>query len=204
MLSAQTEFERRTQEIEEYFTHLRELDARLGVAPGLMNTLKSSVLLMTYNIVESTMTNLLQDMYDHMQSSGVTFDELNELLKIAVLGNSKRRNPKSLVDKMRDLKLDFVAAGFERSEAFSGNLDSKVIRELLVSLGIRRSHSYSEVALKKVREERDHLAHGVKSFSDCGRAYTVEELSLIYEKTAVLLGRVISDFEAFIDNKDYR
>lgn len=203
MLAAQSEFERREQEVAEYIAHLETLEQQVGLSPTLMNTMKSSALLMIYNIVESTMTNLVQDLFDHLQAQNVPFDSLNDTMKTLVLSYTKRRNPTTLVSKMTASAINLVVACFDRSDVFSGNLDCAKIRETLNEVGIKSQHTYKEPALRKVKDERNELAHGNKSFSDCGKTYTAKQLREYHIKTTAMLRRVIGDFENFLNTKAY-
>jgi hypothetical protein len=203
MLNAQPEFEKRALEVEEYISHLENIEQQLGIPPTLMNTMKSSALLMMYNIVESTMTNLLQDVFDHLSANKVSFDSLNDTMKTLILGYSKRKNPGDLVKTMQQSAVSLVVACFDRSNVFSGNLDSKKIRETLKEIGVQTQHGYKETALLKVKAERNDLAHGNKSFSDCGKNYSTQQLRDFHTKTSATLARVIQDFDAFLTSKAY-
>lgn len=203
MLNAQSEFDRRCLEVDEYVTHLEALEKLTGMSVTLMNTMKSSALLMIYNIVESTMTNLMQDIFDKLHAESVSFDSLNGVMKTLVLGYTRRRNPKALVEKMLQLQADLSVACFDRTDIFSGNLDARKIKETLRELGIASRHTYTEAALLTVKTERNDLAHGIKSFSDCGRTYSATQLREMHDKTVTLLRKVISDFENFLNTKAF-
>ena len=203
MLNAEAEFTKRIAEIEEYLAHLDELEKNTGFAVSLMNTMKSSALLMIYNAVESTMTNLLQDVFDHLQDNKVDFDSLNNKMKTLILSYSKRRSPASLVEKMSTSAIGLVVACFERADVFSGNLDCKKIRETLKEVGISSNYSYSDRALLIDKSERNDLAHGAKSFSDCGKRYSTRELRDLFTRATTILKRVIADFESFLTAKAY-
>ncbi len=203
MLNAEEEFKRRSTEIDEYLTHLEQLENSPGLSVTLMNTMKSSALLMIYNIVESTMTNLLQDIFDHLQTQKVGFDDLNDKMKELVLAFSKKHNPGKLVEKMKTHALDLAIACFERSEAFSGNLDAREIRETMKRIGVQPTHAYTEAALLSVKNERNNLAHGNKSFSDCGKSYSTVQLRDMQKKTHGVLAKAIADFESFLTQQAY-
>jgi hypothetical protein len=203
MLNAEAEFLRREQEIEEYINHLIGLEQQAGFPVTLINTMKSSTLLMIYNSVESTMTGLLQDVFDHLQKNAIDFNALNDTMKALVLTYTKRRNSEKLVEKMRASALTLVVACFEKNDVFSGNLDCKRIREALKELGVSSKYAYREIALLKVKEERNDLAHGNKSFSDCGKAYTASQLQDIHKRSGKILNQVIRDFEQYLNKKAY-
>lgn len=203
MLSAQSEFERREKEIDEYISHLETLEGQVGLSVTLINTMKSSSLLMMYNIVESTMTNLVQDVFDHLEANDVSFGSLNDTMKTLVLVYSKKRNPATLVKKMSASALSLVVACFDRADVFSGNLDCHEIRGTLKDVGIKSRHAYREETLHKVKNERNDLAHGNKSFSDCGKGYSAKQLRDFHNKTIGILRHVINDFEGFLETRAY-
>lgn len=202
MLNSQAEFGSRRSEVEEYLAYLRELENRPQLSVTLMNTMKSSALLMMYNIVESTMSNLLQDLFDSMEVSQVRFETLSRNMREVVLGNIRRGSSKAILERM-DASSGFVLACFERTDAFSGNLDAKVIRATLSSLGIQGHEKHKEGKLLIVKNERNSLAHGSKSFSDCGKSYSVVSLIEINQKVCGALEAVIKDVTVFLDSKAY-
>jgi hypothetical protein len=203
MLSAQLEFDRREAEINEFLSHLELLETQVGLSVTLINTMKSSSLLMMYNLVESTMTNLMQDIFDDLRASDIAFDSLNREMKTVVLSHAKKRNPAAIVERMSSMSTNLVVACFDRSNVFAGNIDCKRIVDTLRELGISTRHRYSEPAFATIRDERNYLAHGHKSFSDCGRDYAASELRVYYEKIKVVLHRVITDFERFLAARAY-
>ena len=165
MLTAQFEFDRRKTEIDDYISHLKTLEDKSGLSIPLMNTMKSSALLMMYNIVESTMTNLVQDLFDHLHKNNVAFDSLNDIMKTLVLTYSKKHNPEKLVQKMRGDGLSLVMACFDRSNLFSGNLDCKKIRETLKEVGIQpRFKDYGQYQFSRRLGYPDFLRNPLRCF----------------------------------------
>lgn len=203
MLNAQAEFERREIEIEEYISYLETLEVQTGFSVSLINTMKSSALLMMYNIVESTMTNLMQDIFDHLRDENIPFESLNDKMKILVLSYSKQAAPGKLVEKMTQNAWSIVVACFNRTELFSGNIDCKKIRETMKEIGVTAKSTYKEDVLLKIKGERNDLAHGHKSFSDCGREYAATQLREFHKKVMAVLRNVITDFEKFLSLKAY-
>ena len=203
MFSARAEFERRVGEIEEYIDYLEKLENQGGISVTLMNTMKSSALLMMYNLVESTMTNAMQDIFDHMRTTNTGFENLTDKMKELVLNMSKKRRAADVVKKMSDDAITLAVACFERIGLFSGNIDTRKISETVKEIGLRPRRNYSEDILVTIKDERNSLAHGTKSFSDCGKDYAATELRINYEKVKSLLLRVIADFEIYLQQRMY-
>jgi len=202
-MNSEVEFNRRKIEIEEYLFHLHDQETQIGISVTLMNTMKSSALIMLYNLVESTMTNILQDVFDHLESKEIDFVALNEPMKELILQYCKKKNPRKIVGKMTSENVSMVVASFDRSDVFSGNIDAKIIRETLKSFGVKLNGNYDEPTLLTVKKERNDLAHGELSFSDCGKKYSAKDLTDYHSKTCTILNRAISDFNNYLALGDY-
>ena len=203
MQTTTAEYQRRFDEISEYISYLELLENTTGPSVTLMSTMKASALLMLYNLVESTMTNTVQAVFDHIKTHRVGLDGLTDDVKIFVIGNVKRRNAKSLVEKMKTDKVDLSIASFDRADVFSGNLDGKKIRETLKELGVNTTTSNNQPVLLTIKKSRNDLAHGKMSFADAGKNITTSDLKTHLRKVGLLLTSVIKDFTTYVNNKDY-
>lgn len=82
---------------------------------------------------------------------------------------------------------------------FSGNLDSKSIKDISYKLGVDFSNNFNEPALLKVKNFRNKLAHGETKFSNTCQDITLEEMNKLYEKIAEYLEKVIDSYEIFLN-----
>lgn len=192
------DFYARSQEIEVYLDYLTKLELRIDIDVSLMATMKASAMLMIYNLMESTVTSAIESIYDHLREQGIAFTSVSEKLKVMVLIGAKKRNPKKLVEKMKESVLDLAVAAFERADIFSGNVDSRMIREVWDSYGISRTDGYEVDVLLEVKSARNDLAHGTKSFSDLGKSLTASELIEKFKATKTLLYCALKDVERHI------
>lgn len=88
----------------------------------------------------------------------------------------------------------------------SGNLDAKKIRELA------RVYGFSEVTKKAkrggsdlltVKNQRNLLAHGNLTFSECGRNYNINDLKRIKNEVIWFLEDILKNIKAYIDAREY-
>ena len=79
---------------------------------------------------------------------------------------------------------------------FSGNLDSRRIKEISEEFGIY--FDLEEPFLLKVKNIRNSLSHGEKSFRVACKDYTVNELKEGLEKTRTYLDKLIEAYGQFI------
>jgi MAE_28990/MAE_18760-like HEPN len=203
MLAAKTDFDRRVKEIEEYILYLESLELQTGISVTLMATMKSSAILMLYNLVESTMTNIVQAIFDHLHNSSIGLSSLNDVMKALVLKNVKKRNPNKLVEKMRASSLDVAIASFDRTDVYSGNVDSQKIRETLTEFGVVRPGKLTEAVLLEIKNVRNDLAHGAQSFADVGKIYTAQDLKEKLVKVCKILERTLTIFKNYVQTGAY-
>jgi len=203
MITVQADFDARCLEIDEYLAHLLVLESTAGTSVTLMSTMKASGVLMMYNLVESTMTNALQAVFDHLEQNKVSFSSVNELLKTVTLDHVRKRNSAKLVATMAATSQDLMIASFDRKEVFSGNVDAMLIRALLKSYGVKTTASYREDELKNIKIARNDLAHGATSFAGYGKDLTATGLKEKQAKTKKILNDVIRDFSSYLSDKKY-
>lgn len=216
------DFNERSKEVSKYFMFLKSLEqgttklsmqAQGGIPKikeidsELIKTLKASGFLLLYNLVESTMRNAIQAIFDELQGQGVSYDQITPELKKIVLKNLKKRNPDRICSSITAISMDIITAGFDREDIFSGNLDGKKIRETATEYGFLHITDFAKTGngtdLLRIKEHRKNLAHGLKSFAEVGRDKTADELLEIKKKTVRYLREILQNIEQYLSNKDY-
>jgi hypothetical protein len=192
------DFDQRCHEVRRFIDHLLNLEEEGGVDIGLMATMKASAMLMIYNVMESSMANAIEAIFDHLRSERIGFIDVDDNIKQMVLTCAKRRNSKDLVARMRDEVIDLVIAAFQKDEIFSGNVDARMIRSIWDDYGISRTGSYEEPVLLEVKTARNDLAHGSKSFSELGRSLTARDIGEKFDAAKEMLSKAIADVETHI------
>ncbi|MGB3511436.1 MAG: MAE_28990/MAE_18760 family HEPN-like nuclease [Microcoleaceae cyanobacterium] len=184
------DFNERSKEVSKYFIFLKNLEQGTikltmegkgkqkikEIDSELINTLKASAFLLLYNLIESTMRNAIEVIFDELQSQGISFDKIRPELKKIVLHNLKRRNPDKVFQKIVDISLDIIKAGFNKEELFSGNIDAQKIKTTAKEYGFSAQTKTDSSDLLTVKTNRNDLAHGIKSFAWVGKDKTAEEL----------------------------
>ena len=214
-------FQERSEEVSKYFIFLQNLQQGkiklVEEIPGnnkaqerdkvLENTLKASAYLLLYNLIEFTMTNAIEAIFDELQNQGVSFDDIRPELKKIILVNLKRRNPDKILDEIQDISLDIVQIGFNREELFAGNIDSKLIRETAKKYGFYSPTDDKKITngedLYLVKNNRNDLAHGSKSFTEVGKEKGADELIKIKNQVVEYLEGILKKVETYIDKQEY-
>jgi hypothetical protein len=177
------------------------------IDPELIKTLKASGFLLLYNLVEATMRNAIEAIFDELKSKGVSYDEITPKLKKIVLRNLQKQNPNKVSSIITAISLDIISAGFDKQKLFSGNLDGKRIRETAEEYGFSHLTNYAKTGngsdLLTIKSNRNDLAHGFKSFAEVGRDQTADELLQIKNQTVRYLKEIMKNIEQYLLNKQY-
>jgi hypothetical protein len=216
------DFTERSKEVSKYFIFLKSLEqgttklsmngkgdsSKIKVLdPELLKTLKASGFLLLYNLVEATMKNVIESIFDELKSKGISYDEIRPELKRVVLKNLKKRNSDEVFSSILEISVDIITAGFNKKDLFSGNLDGKKIRETAIEYGFSHLTDHAKTDsgsdLLTIKSNRNDLAHGVKSFAEIGRDKTADELLEIKNKVIRYLKQILKNIEIYLDNQEY-
>lgn len=216
------DFNERSKEVSKYFIFLKNMEqgtiklsmeGKSGkpkikqIDPELLKTMKASGFLLLYNLVESTMRNAIEAIFDELQSQGISFDEIKPQLKKIVLKNLKKRNPDQVILNLTAISIDIINAGFDKEDLFSGNIDGRKIQQTAKDYGFSCTTDQAKTGhgkdLLTVKENRNDLAHGIKSFAEVGRDQSADDLLKIQEKVVNYLRQILENIETYIDNQEY-
>lgn len=183
---AQYLFEARHNEMEEFLCKYHELSDNNNTIIGRedFKIIRSNILLMQYNVIESSFLELYKNFYDFLKTCTLSLDSLNrnftyniyKLIKRAA--NNKHENIRiKLIDSTSSLNFSNCAMSIcfdldseEKKFLVNGNLDGRKIKEFLQDFGIDISplENLDLKPLKTLKDNRQLLAHGGSSFSDIG------------------------------------
>ncbi|OLT58596.1 MAE_28990/MAE_18760 family HEPN-like nuclease [Moorena bouillonii] len=216
------DFNERSKEVSKYFIVLKNMEqgtiklsmeGKSGkpkikqIDPELLKTMKASGFLLLYNLVESTMRNAIEAIFDELQSQGISFDEIKPQLKKIVLKNLKKRNPDKVILNLTAISIDIINAGFDKEDLFSGNIDGKLIKKTAKEYGFSCTTDYAKTRhgedLETVKENRNDLAHGIKSFAEVGREQSADDLLKIQKKVVKYLRQILQNIETYLANQEY-
>ncbi|MEG5040831.1 MULTISPECIES: MAE_28990/MAE_18760 family HEPN-like nuclease [unclassified Microcoleus] len=220
------EFKERVKEVNLYFDFLSTVlstdihlcstksDVIKPIDVEVQKILKANFFLILYNLTEAIIKKSIQEIYDSMERDGLSYKlTRTEIQKILISykykqlrdsnsGNFVQAIEELLADALNDaaMKLD------PKSIPISGNLDAQKIRELA------RTYGFSEMTKKAkrggsdlltVKNQRNLLAHGDLTFSECGRNYNISDLKRIKNEVICFLEDIIKNIKTYIDAKEY-
>jgi len=158
-------------------------------------------------LVESTITNTIIALYDIINDDNLNFCQLSENVQMywakfqikSILGGKSLekffRSAQSLAENMDIIfKQDWLN--------FSGNLDAKKIRKIANELGFEEPVNGRE--LLDIKNKRNRLAHGERTFYDIGKDYTVNDIKILSDSVQNFLEDFINKAEIFISQQQYK
>lgn len=211
------EFNERVAEIEAYLDFIRRVDAdevllieseNRGPAyssvaqQDLLRTFKASALLMLYNLMESSVTNSVEAIFDELERQAIPFDQCREEIRLVVLGNVRRHEPQRLLSEIAALATDIITKTFRRETIVSGNVDAREIKKVAKRYGFPEPQSRGD-RLLTVKTHRNDLAHGSKSFAEVGRSFTVQDILDIKSDVVVYLTETLTHVADYLRARNY-
>ncbi|TVU54008.1 MAG: hypothetical protein EA414_09260 [Arthrospira sp. PLM2.Bin9] len=207
--------EQKTMIIDNYQLYVGDINAdqridkndQIYFNTDIEKTLKANGFLLLYNLVEGTMRRAIEYIFDYLDSHQVDFDVLRRELKIVVLKNIKKRSPEKIIDKIDKISLDIIIETWDNDDIFSGNIDAKKIKDVAKTYGFSSKTSPQRTQngehLLLIKNHRNDLAHGLKSFNDIGKDTTAIELFKIKNIVIIYLREIIINIETYLANQEY-
>jgi len=216
------DFNTRAQEVDDYFIFLHGLSkqtTKLAVADSagqyqiqslndeLAKTLKANGFLLLYNLVESTMRDAIEAIFDELKNQAISFDQLKPEIKMIVLQNLKNRSPEKINLQINQISTDIIIATFDRKKLFSGNVDARLIKKIAEKYGFSYQTDFAKTKngknLRDIKRNRNDLAHGNKSFKEVGRDNSIEVLLEIKQEVIEYLRQILQNIKIYLDNQEY-
>lgn len=221
------EFNNRKEEINNYFNHLHfyetdEINTIYIKKEGytinkttLYTNLKSSMILMLYNLVEAITSKCIQEIHFEINNSNKKYNDFNKEIKLILVRYyyhccEKKNDINNITKDLTEL-IEFtkenrsVSIEYENFIKFypmiSGNLDAREIRKILQKYGLKFLNECPK--LKLVKDYRNKLAHGEMSFEEVGRDLSFEELQVMLKETFSFMDDMINSVDEFITKKKY-
>jgi hypothetical protein len=124
-----------------------------------------------------------------------------------VIKNFKDRNTDDLLSMVTNISTDIISECFDSEKIISGNLDAREIRKIAKDYGFS-CQTNAQITkngreLLTVKNKRNDLAHGIFSFCDCGKDYTIEDLLKIKKQVIPYLREILQNIEQYIQTEAY-
>lgn len=223
MDNTKSNFKKRKNEINEYFSFLKILNYEnvslkyntingtheVEMSIKLQRILVANTFLLLYNLVESTVRNSIIEIYNQIKDDELTYANLSDKIKqIWIYKNSKKltssneeKIKKSLKKVIDEIISNEIIILTKDDIHISGNINADEIRILASKIGFEKSNNGRY--LDEIKIKRNRLAHGEQTFHDVGKDFTYNDLNLYKENTFEHLEDVMKNIKKFIEDKKY-
>lgn len=182
------------------------------------SVVRSNVKIMIYNIIEFSVTSLVQAIYDRIEGEQCGYAEVSEKLR-AIWHRTRMRSRlndptanNNTAERVSKELLDHAVANttlhFEtRHSIAGGNLDGDKILQLFNDHGVvvhAAEGNYRANELKDIKDRRNGLAHGSVSFEEAGSQIITSELAELLSHVDSFLTQLRKDVIAYLDAGRYR
>jgi hypothetical protein len=197
----------RARELRSYLRHVGTVSdaAKSEAEKTIARSLRAAAYLIIYNLVEATARNAVIAVFDRLKDESISFNRLTVNLKLFLLKDAKKHSPETLAGTLTDIATDIVVKVFKSDALFAGNVDAKSLRRMASRIGYRTNFRTEREApaLVAVKNRRNDLAHGNKSFGEIGRETTVEDLRIHARHAIRYMCELIRNVELFIKSQSY-
>lgn len=225
MDSVDSDFNKRKDEVNEYFSFLEKLNndniklnytkenatEEFLISTKLQRIFIANTFLLLYNLVESTIRNSIITIYNKIQDDEIIYNDLSEKIKQIWLHKNGKKFSIHSSDNTIEVNLQNIINDIINNEIIkltkddihiSGNIDAKEIRSLADKIGFEVSSNGRH--LVDIKEKRNRLAHGEHTFHDIGKDFTYNDLNTYKGTTFIHLEDVINKIKNFIDDEKYK
>lgn len=194
------------------------LKVELQINSSKVDTLRSTTYLLLYNLIESTVYNSVISVFDEISDKGLKYFDIVEDVQKYWLNNLYKHDDKkkkeTIIETIMNVAIQIfndtiVLASSEIN--YGGSLDAKTIfataKSMRIDVGnVRRIYDENKhgQTLKEIKQKRNWLAHGEKSFIEVGSTSSYGQLEEAKSNVFDFLSEFISAVESYISNQQYK
>ena len=216
MINTRLTFETRKEELILFLNNIECMENTPTRVIDFYNILHANTFLMMYNMVESTVMGGILEIYDAVKTQELSYKKIstkiqdvwfefkfNEVYDKNAHHTSYKKKAYEIINNiLKEKKIDLN----RKAVNISGNLDANIIRRICDEHGINFNtpeESKGGYKIANVRDLRNDLAHGLKSFVECGRNYTISDLKSISNEIISFLDGLINGMTKYYENNEW-
>lgn len=185
-----------------------------------LKIIKSSLVLMLYNLMESSISLFLQYTYEEFNKENLTFKETSNEIRNLYLEritqncftktSSYQTYEKTIKEISTNIADDIILELDKKVFEISGNIDGEYINKISEKLGLNFKSSsksiYKEYPLYigRIKDDRNKLAHGEESFLVKGQNYTSKDLRNYFNEICTIFDELWNHFDKYVKEKKYK
>jgi hypothetical protein len=214
MRDFQIEFVERSKHVRRYLAVVSRVELEQKnrqiqkVSEDRLNVLRAGTFLILYNLIEAAARTAVAAIHDEMKVKAVPFAELRRSIRREVIKGFKRRGDPDTHQDMTDVPLELVTAALDVEDHFSGNVDARRFRDIAKVYGFSDStdkkRTHDGAPLLTIKNIRNDLAHGLKTFEEVGRNYPIKLLLDISIRSGAYTSGLLGNIASYLDAEEFR
>lgn len=197
----------------------KDKDIILAINNQKIDILRSTAYLLMYNLIESTIYNSIVSIFNEIEDKKLRYFDIIEELRSYWLNSRYKHNNKSKKETIINTILQITNEIFNNTIVlvsnqinYGGSLDTKNIINTANSMKIETGTLYKKInedkdqyenIFRDIKNNRNWLAHGEKSFIEVGSKSTYLQLQNAKTYVLLFLKEYISSVEKYINNEEY-
>ncbi|MBR0574184.1 MULTISPECIES: MAE_28990/MAE_18760 family HEPN-like nuclease [Pasteurellaceae] len=204
-----------------------------NIDTNLIHSLKSSYILLLYSFSEAIATTIMREIHLHLNdefnNNSLPLRKIHNNLMNKIIHHilNEKKCEKNIKEHIQEYikkpRINSIDKSLfrewlmfyeekmkeEKSCWFSGNVDHRKIKEIGETYGFYKKEYEAFFrkdqgsTLVKVKNGRNQLAHGKKSFIEYGNDFTTPELEKFYTDVTAYLKTLIRLVNSYLENKSY-
>ncbi len=194
----------------------------LAIQRNLKKTLRSSTYLLLYNLIESTMTACIDAIYSNLRKLEIQHHSQHTDYFIFQLRDSIRKHILkqygsifstdgiiTISNRRISVFNTIIDKGYDKKDLFNGNIDYAVIREEAKKFGFNvrpinpPEGVFDPEDILNIKTNRNILAHGSETFSECGNRLSIGEMSKKFNSTVNMLNAVFIAIDNYLVSESF-
>jgi hypothetical protein len=194
------------------------VETELQINSSKVDTLRSTTFLLLYNLIESTVYNSVISVFDEISDKGLKYFDIVEDVQKYWLNNLYKHDDKKKKETIIETIMNVAIQIFNNTIVlasneinYGGSLDAQTIfataKSMRIDLGnVHRIYDKNKhgQTLIDIKQKRNWLAHGEKSFIEVGGTSSLGQLEEAKDNVFELLSEFISAVESYISNQQYK
>ncbi|MGY8838680.1 MAG: MAE_28990/MAE_18760 family HEPN-like nuclease [Enterobacterales bacterium] len=232
MISVIRDFEERVLEINLYIDFVnksQEVGASLHLPSRRKETeqlhtidgdltaiLKANIFLILYNLIESSIREGVLSIYEEIQDNQCSYSDIRDDIKklwtrykfkSSFDMNASWESYYRRVEEITNAVVTESVISMDRNAIpTSGNLCANQVRSICDMHGIKTNvhrNARGGISLADIKDQRNSLAHGHLSFSECGRQFDITQIDVFKKETVIFVRGILKNMEEYVNNKEY-
>jgi len=233
-MTIKTEFDKRIIEIELFYEVLETIEhdnpkilaynvteeetIEIKLNSARIDIFRSSAYLLLYNLIESTIYNSITSIFDSISDNDVKYFEMIEEVQKYWLNNlykhDEKKKKETIIETFMNIANQIFNNTIELASneiSYGGSLDARTIfdtaKSMRIQIGsVRRIYDENVHGniLKDIKQKRNWLAHGEKTFTEIGSISTYSQLNDAKDNVKIFLEEFINSVETYIQHQHYK